>query len=147
MLFLRKNTAFAITNCSANFAKNDYQPFFIRKILPRSSTLLHYLRQNKSRTRKTSYFYFGAGERGHTLHASTGIKTHHFTRFSGDFWAFLRDFLCFNRPLIALLFRTRFRLGLRLKRYEENFQSLYYFLIRTSKKQGDCQDSNLHPNY
>ena len=57
---LWKTTDFAIINCSSNFAKNDYQPFFIRKIPPRSSTLLHYLCQNKSRTYKTSYFYFGA---------------------------------------------------------------------------------------
>jgi len=26
---------------------------------------------------------FGAGERGHSLHTSTSIKSHHFTRFSG----------------------------------------------------------------
>ena len=31
---------------------------------------------------------FGAGERGHTLHASTGIKTHHFTHFLGIFGCF-----------------------------------------------------------
>ena len=43
VLFLKKITDFAIINCSPNFAKNDYQPFFIRKIPPRSSTLLHYL--------------------------------------------------------------------------------------------------------
>ena len=61
-VFPRKITAFAITNCSANFAKNDYQSFFIRKIPPWSSTLPHYLCQNKSRTHKASYFYFGAGD-------------------------------------------------------------------------------------
>ena len=43
VLFLKKITDFAIINCSPNFAKNDYQPFFIRKIPPWSSTLLHYL--------------------------------------------------------------------------------------------------------
>lgn len=42
-LSLRKIAPFAITNCSANFAKNDYQSFFIRKIPPWSSTLPHYL--------------------------------------------------------------------------------------------------------
>ena len=34
VLFLKKITDFAIINCSPNFAKNDYQPFFIRKIPP-----------------------------------------------------------------------------------------------------------------
>ena len=72
VLFLRKITAFAITNCSANFAKNDYQSFFIRKIPPRSSTLLHYLRQNKSRTHTTSYFYFGAGDESRTRREQLG---------------------------------------------------------------------------
>ena len=73
VLFLRKITAFAIINCSSNFAKNDYQPFFIRKIPPRSSTLLHYyLCQNKSRTCKTSYFYFGAGDESRTRREQLG---------------------------------------------------------------------------
>ena len=37
----------------------------------------------------------GAGERGHSLHTSTGIKTHHFTHFSGIsgyFWIFFYAF-------------------------------------------------------
>jgi len=50
VFFLWKTTAFAITNCSSNFAKNDYQSFFIRKIPPRSSTLLPFLCLKEKRT-------------------------------------------------------------------------------------------------
>jgi len=64
----------------------------------------------KTKAPKKGAFAFGAGERGHSLHTSTGIKTHHFTHFLGIFGLFFRNFLRFARPLIALLFRTRFRL-------------------------------------
>ena len=72
VFFLWKNTAFAIINCSANFAKNDYQPFFIRKIPPWSSTLLYYLCQNKSRSPYASCFYFGAGDESRTRREQLG---------------------------------------------------------------------------
>ena len=57
VLSLWKITAFAIINCSANFTKNDYQSFFIRKIPPRSSTLLHYLCQKEKRTALGAFLF------------------------------------------------------------------------------------------
>jgi len=42
----------------------------------------------QKRTRLGCVCLFGAGERGHTLHTSTGIKTHHFTHFFGIFGRF-----------------------------------------------------------
>ena len=42
---------------------------------------------------------FGAGERGHSLHTSTGIKTHHFTRFSGILGCFCVIFYALSNRL------------------------------------------------